>query len=54
MNALQRSILSLPGDYAILPGHGPPSSLKAERRFNAGILLHEHEKSRRPMFNLDL
>jgi glyoxylase-like metal-dependent hydrolase (beta-lactamase superfamily II) len=54
INALQRSILSLPGDYAILPGHGPPSSLQAERRFNAGILLHEHKKSRRPMFNLDL
>jgi len=40
--ALQTSVLrsrvfSLPGDYAVLPGHGPPTSLEAERRFNEGM-----------------
>ena len=40
--ALRSKIFSMPGDYTILPGHGPPSSLEAERRFNYG--LHTNEK----------
>lgn len=35
--ALRGKILSLPGNFVILPGRGPPTSLAAERRFNAGL-----------------
>jgi glyoxylase-like metal-dependent hydrolase (beta-lactamase superfamily II) len=44
MNALWNKILSLPGNYLVLPGHGPPSDLEAERLFNAGI--QQYEKNR--------
>jgi glyoxylase-like metal-dependent hydrolase (beta-lactamase superfamily II) len=47
MAALRSKILSLPGDFTILPGHGPPSSLEAERHFNAGIQMYEQNKNRR-------
>jgi glyoxylase-like metal-dependent hydrolase (beta-lactamase superfamily II) len=50
VSALRRKILSLPGDYTILPGHGPPSSLEAERRFNLDINSFEQQKNRRPSF----
>ncbi|MDR2484658.1 MAG: MBL fold metallo-hydrolase [Treponema sp.] len=46
MTALRNKILSLPGDFTILPGHGPPSSLEAERRFNAGIQLYEEKRNK--------
>ena len=45
INALRGKILSLPGDYTILPGHGPPSSLEAERRFNLDLNSFEQKKS---------
>jgi len=35
--ALRSKLLSMPGDYTILPGHGPPTSLEAERRFNMSL-----------------
>jgi glyoxylase-like metal-dependent hydrolase (beta-lactamase superfamily II) len=54
ITALRNKILSLPGNYAVLPGHGPPSSLEAERRFNAGIQLFEQNKNRRPAFRIDI
>ena len=54
MNALRGKILSLPGDYTILPGHGPPSSLEAERRFNAGINTYENYKTRRSRLRPEL
>ena len=50
MTALRGKILSLPGDYVILPGHGPPTTLEAERRFNAGINNFEDYKTRRPVY----
>jgi glyoxylase-like metal-dependent hydrolase (beta-lactamase superfamily II) len=53
INALRGKILSLPGDYILLPGHGPPSSLEAERRFNEGILSYEIRKTRRPSFRIE-
>jgi glyoxylase-like metal-dependent hydrolase (beta-lactamase superfamily II) len=53
MSALRRKILSLPGDYVVLPGHGPPSSLEAERHFNAGIQLVEQHKKPKPAFNFE-
>jgi glyoxylase-like metal-dependent hydrolase (beta-lactamase superfamily II) len=54
MTALRSKILSLPGDFTILPAHGPPSTLEAERRFNDGINAFDEIRSRRPKFNLDL
>jgi len=54
VSSLRSKILSLPGDYTILPGQGPPSSLKAERRFNLGIASFEAQKNRRPVFRIDL
>jgi glyoxylase-like metal-dependent hydrolase (beta-lactamase superfamily II) len=54
MTALQNKILSLPGDHVVLPGHGPPSSLDAERCFNAGIQLFEQNKTRPPAFKIDI
>ena len=52
-SAIIRKILSLPGDYTILPGHGPPSSLEAERRFNIELNSFEHQKNRRPAFRFE-
>ncbi|MDR2516906.1 MAG: MBL fold metallo-hydrolase [Spirochaetaceae bacterium] len=54
MSAIRYKLLSLPGDCVILPGHGPPSSLEAERRFNAGVELYDQNRSRRPQFTVDL
>ncbi|MDR3171634.1 MAG: MBL fold metallo-hydrolase [Treponema sp.] len=54
ISALRNKILPLPGDYTVLPGHGPPSSLEAERRFNAGIQLYEQRKNERPRFTRTL
>jgi glyoxylase-like metal-dependent hydrolase (beta-lactamase superfamily II) len=54
MTALRSKILSLPGDFIVLPAHGPPSTLEAERRYNAGIQSYDEIRNRRPAFNLDL
>jgi len=54
VNALRRKILSLPGDYAIFPGAGPPTSLNAERRFNFGIQAFDDQKKHRKVFRVDL
>jgi glyoxylase-like metal-dependent hydrolase (beta-lactamase superfamily II) len=54
MTALRSKLLSLPGDCTILPGHGPPSSLEAERRFNAGIQHFEQRSKRRPSVTLEI
>jgi len=51
--ALRSKILSLPGDYTIWPGHGPPTTLEAERRFNWGINSVEVQKTRRQSFRFD-
>ena len=54
ISALRKKIFSLPGDYSILPGHGPPSSLEAERRYNLDINNFEHQKNRRKLFKFEL
>jgi glyoxylase-like metal-dependent hydrolase (beta-lactamase superfamily II) len=54
MTALRSKILSLPGDFTILPGHGPPTSLEAERRFNVGVQLFEQRPKQRPSFTLEI
>lgn len=48
ISGLRSRILSLPGDCTLFPGHGPPSSLEAERRFNAGVNRYESGKKRHP------
>ena len=54
ISALRKKIFSLPGNYYLLHGHGPPSSLEAERQFNLDIHSFEQRKSRRSSFKLDL
>ena len=52
INKLRSRLLSLPGDYTVLPGHGPPSTLEAERRYNIGITRHYELRTRKPSFRL--
>jgi glyoxylase-like metal-dependent hydrolase (beta-lactamase superfamily II) len=54
MNKLRTRLLSLPGDYVVLPGHGPPSTLEAERRFNADVFRYEQNRTKRPTFKVDV
>jgi glyoxylase-like metal-dependent hydrolase (beta-lactamase superfamily II) len=54
MRALRSRILSLPGDYTILPGHGPPSTLEAERKFNLGINTYDQTRKHRHAFKVDI
>jgi glyoxylase-like metal-dependent hydrolase (beta-lactamase superfamily II) len=54
LNKLRSRLFSLPGDYTILPGHGPPSTLEAERRFNVGISRFGATQTRRPAFRINL
>jgi glyoxylase-like metal-dependent hydrolase (beta-lactamase superfamily II) len=54
VNALRSKLLSLPGDYIVLPGHGPPSSLEAERRFNLNVNSLARPKEPRPTLWVDL
>jgi glyoxylase-like metal-dependent hydrolase (beta-lactamase superfamily II) len=53
MAALRTKIFPLPGNYVVLPGHGPPSTLETERRFNAGIQIFEQHKSKRRSFSAE-
>jgi len=52
VNKLRSRLLSLPGDYTVLPGHGPPSTLEAERRYNVGITRYNERQTRKPAFRL--
>jgi glyoxylase-like metal-dependent hydrolase (beta-lactamase superfamily II) len=54
MNKLRSRLLSLPGDYLVFPGHGPPSTLEAERRFNADINQYNDQRSKRPAIRLNI
>jgi len=54
MNRLRNRLLSLPGDYTVLPGHGPPSTLDAERSFNIGISQYREVHARKPVLRIDL
>jgi glyoxylase-like metal-dependent hydrolase (beta-lactamase superfamily II) len=51
---LRGRLLSLPGDYVVLPGHGPPTTLEAERRFNIDIFNFDQIRNRKPAFKLDI
>ena len=37
VTALRERVLSLPDRVTILPGHGPPTTVRAERTFNAAL-----------------
>ncbi len=54
LNQLRSRLFSLPGDYTVLPGHGPPSTLEAERRFNVGISQFDTTRARRPVIRINL
>jgi len=54
MSRLRNRLLSLPGDYTVLPGHGPPSTLEAERSFNVGISQYKEIHARKRGFRIDL
>jgi len=54
MDKLRSRLLSLPGDYVVLPGHGPPSTLEAERRFNTDIFNYDQKRSKSPAFRVEL
>ena len=54
INKLRSRLLSLPGDYTIFPGHGPPSTLEAERRYNIGITKYNDMQNRKPTIKLSL
>jgi glyoxylase-like metal-dependent hydrolase (beta-lactamase superfamily II) len=54
MNRLRSRLLSLPGDYIVLPGHGPPSTLEAERHFNTDIFNYDRNRTKRPSFRVDI
>lgn len=52
--AIRSKLLSLPGDLVVLAGHGPPSTLEAERRFNAGLEASERAGAQRAAFVRDI
>ena len=54
VNNLRSRLLSLPGDYTVLPGHGPPSTLEAERRYNVAINDFDDLQNRKPGFKIRL
>ena len=54
MDGLRSKVLSLPGNFVVLPGHGPPSTLDSERQYNAGIQFYEENKNKRPRFQVRL
>jgi len=54
VNSLRKKVFSLPGNYFMFHGHGPPSTLEAEHRFNLDINNFEERKSRRSPFKLNL
>jgi glyoxylase-like metal-dependent hydrolase (beta-lactamase superfamily II) len=51
---IQNKIFSLRGDYIVLPGHGPPSTLNVERKYNIGIGLFEENRNRTRHTSLSL
>ena len=52
MDGLRSKVLSLPGNYVVLPGHGPPSTLDSERHYNAGIQYYEENKNKRQQYQV--
>jgi len=53
-DALNQKILTLPGETIVLPGHGPPSSIEVERRFNVGLEAAKQAGAQRAAFVRDI
>jgi hydroxyacylglutathione hydrolase len=53
MDALRSKVLSLPGNYVVFPGHGPPSTLDAERNYNIDITGYEQRTNKKPRFRAE-
>ncbi|MDR1362454.1 MAG: MBL fold metallo-hydrolase [Spirochaetaceae bacterium] len=53
---IQNKIFTLRGNYIVLPGHGPPTTLNVERAYNIGVGLFEENRNRthNTSFSLDL
>ncbi|MDR0685149.1 MAG: MBL fold metallo-hydrolase [Spirochaetaceae bacterium] len=51
---IQNKIFTLHGNYIVLPGHGPPSTLDVERKHNIGIGLFEKNRYRTRHTSLSL
>jgi glyoxylase-like metal-dependent hydrolase (beta-lactamase superfamily II) len=53
---IQNKLFTLPGNYIVLPGHGPPTTLNVERGNNIGIGLFDENrnKTRRTSLSLEL
>jgi glyoxylase-like metal-dependent hydrolase (beta-lactamase superfamily II) len=43
---IQNKIFTLRGNYIVLPGHGPPTTLNVERSHNIGMRLFEENRNR--------
>jgi glyoxylase-like metal-dependent hydrolase (beta-lactamase superfamily II) len=56
ITAIQNKIFTLRKNYVVLPGHGPPTTLRVERDYNIGVRLFEekHNMTRHTSFSLDL
>ncbi|GHU24178.1 hypothetical protein FACS1894164_10160 [Spirochaetia bacterium] len=53
MIAIRSKLFTMPGEYIILPGHGPPSSLSAEQLYNIDIQKYNQKKHRQQRFTVD-
>jgi glyoxylase-like metal-dependent hydrolase (beta-lactamase superfamily II) len=53
IDALRSKVLSLPGDFVVFPGHGPPSTLDAERCYNIDINGYEQRANKQPRFRAE-
>jgi glyoxylase-like metal-dependent hydrolase (beta-lactamase superfamily II) len=45
--AIQDKIFSLRGNFIVLPGSGPPSTLQAEKQFNVAVRRYSSQKPKR-------
>ncbi|MDR2659074.1 MAG: MBL fold metallo-hydrolase [Spirochaetaceae bacterium] len=51
---IQNKIFTLRGNYIVLPGHGPPTTLNVERRCNIGMELFDENRNRTRHSSLSL
>ncbi|GMO40078.1 MAG: hypothetical protein Ta2B_19920 [Termitinemataceae bacterium] len=56
ISMVQNKVFTLHGNLMVFPGHGPPTSLEIERKFNieTGMFQKNRNKSRRTAYNLEL
>jgi glyoxylase-like metal-dependent hydrolase (beta-lactamase superfamily II) len=56
ITAIQNKIFTLRGNFVVLPGHGPPTTLRVECDYNIGASLFEEnrDRTRHTSLSLDL